>query len=163
MALNRKPAAMMSIEANPNLLPQINALYRLNNLQDCIALRHCPVFSQPNPPATAEFFVAGNFLGSSLFAPDNKRSRPVQVPIIPYATPKAEFPHDVLMMDIEGAELDFLRHADLTGINLFLAEFHRSIHGREGMRGCRHLLDKAGFSIDEELSRVGVYVWRRRV
>lgn len=161
MALNRKPAAMMSIEANPNLLPQIDALYRHNNLQDRITLRHCLVFSQPNPPPSAEFFVAGNFLGSGLFA-SGDNYRPVQVPIVPYATLKAEFPHDVLMMDIEGAELDFLRHADLTGVNLFLAEFHRAIYGREGMRECRHLLDKAGFSIDEEQSMAGVHVWRRR-
>ena len=162
MALNRKPAAMMSIEANPELLPQINALYQLNNLQDRITLRHCLVFSQPNPPATAEFFVAGNFLGSGLFASDKRSSRPVQVPVVPYDSLKAEFPHDVLIMDIEGAELDFLRHADLTGVNLFMAEFHRAIYGREGMRECRHLLDKAGFSIDEEQSRPGVHVWRRR-
>lgn len=162
MAKNRNPAAMMSIEANPKLLPQITALYRHNNLQERITLRHCVVISQPNPPTTVEFFVAENFLGSGLYQPEDKKRTAVQVPVVPYTQLKTEFPHDVLMMDIEGAELDFLRHADLSGVNLFLAEFHRDIYGREGMRECRHLLDKAGFSIDEEQSRAGVHVWRRR-
>ncbi|MBL4928330.1 FkbM family methyltransferase [Fuscibacter oryzae] len=162
MALNRKPTAMLSVEANPNLLPQISALYQQNGLQDSITLRHGVVFSQPNPPAMVEFFVAGNFLGSGLFRPEDKKRTAVQVPVIPYDTLKAAFPHDVLMMDIEGAELDFLRHADLSGVTLFLAEFHRDIYGREGMRECRHLLDKAGFVIDDTLSRAGVHVWRRR-
>ena len=161
MAKNRKPAAMVSIEANPRLLPQINALYAHNGLENLIELRHCAVISAPNPPETVEFFIAGNFLGSGLHVNAEKKRTPVQVPVLAYAKLKAEFPHDVIMMDIEGAELDFLRHADLSGVNLFIAEFHRDIYGREGMQECRQLLIKAGFAMDAELSAAGVHVYRR--
>jgi len=66
------------------------------------------------------------------------------------------------MMDIEGAELEFLRHADLSCVHTFIAEMHRDIYGREGMKECRRSLDAAGFEIDSENSKVGVHVYRRK-
>lgn len=160
LAHHLKPAAMLSIEANPNLLPHIRGLYAHNGLSDTITLRHAVVFSTPDAPETAEFFVHGNFLSSGLVARNVDKAVPVQVPVLRYGDLKAEFPHDAIMMDIEGGELDFLRHADLGGVDVFIAEMHRDMYGREGMRECRSLLDKAGFVLDD-MSRGGVHVYRR--
>lgn len=65
------------------------------------------------------------------------------------------------MMDIEGDEPDFLRHADLRGVTVFVAEFHHAVYGREGMQDCRRFLGDAGLEKDAEFSRSGVHVYRR--
>jgi len=161
MARKCQPRAVLSVEANPRLLPHIAALYAENGLQYLMDLRHGVVLSAPDAPLTVPFFVRGNFLGSSLAEPDHGLVQPMQVPVIRYDRLKASFPHDVLLMDIEGGELDLLRHADLSGITLLIAEFHRSIFGREGLRECRALLTAQGFVQDAAASAGGVHVWRR--
>lgn len=161
LAKNCRPQAILSVEANPALLPHIARLHAHNGLDGVISVRHAVVLTAPDAPDAVTFHVTGNFLGSSLHARKTEKARAVQVPVLRYADLKAVFPHDAIMMDIEGGELDFLRHADLTGVEVFIAEFHRDIYGREGMRECRSLLEAAGFRLDEALSRVGVHVYRR--
>lgn len=161
LAKNCKPASVLSIEANDDLLPYINRLYAHNGLTKVIAARHAVVLSAPDAPETIPFYVRRNFLGSGLQAQNANRARTLQVPVLRYDELKAFYPHDAIMMDIEGGELDFLRHADLTGVNVFVAEMHRDIFGREGMRECRQLLQQAGLAMDADLSKGGVHVYRR--
>lgn len=160
VALNRAPDAMLSVEANPRLLPHIAALYAENGLQDRIALRHGVVLSAPDAPKAMTFYVRRKFPGSSLTQPAHGEGEAVQVPVLPYAALKADFPHDVLLMDIEGAELDFLRHADLSGLRLLIAEFHRYVFGREGLRDCARILTAKGFVRDADASSGEVQLWR---
>lgn len=154
-------AATLSIEANPALIPFAAGLHRHNGLHDRITLRHGVVLTAPDAPDSITFYVQGNFLGSSLTNKEDKKMRPTEVPVLHYGALKAEFPHDAIMMDIEGGELDFLRHADLTDVQVFVAEMHRDIYGREGMRECRSLLEAAGLTFDQDLSKAGVHVYRR--
>ncbi len=158
---NLKLAATLSVEANPDLLPFIERLHRHNGLEAAITVKHGVVLSAPDAPEAVTFHVQGNFLGSSLQARPGKRTRQVQVPVLRYDELKKSFPHDAIMMDIEGGELDFLRHADLTGVRVFVAEMHRDVYGREGMQECRRLLEAGGLSFDGDLSRAGVHVYRR--
>jgi FkbM family methyltransferase len=160
LARNCQPHSILSIEANPTLIPHINALYAANDLTGIISVRHAVVISQPDPPTEIEFNVRGNFLGSSL-TPVAGKSRPVKVPVIAYSELLQTWPHDTIMMDIEGGELEFLRHADLSGIRLFIAEFHRDAYGREGLRECRQLLQGAGLHRDDTHSQGSVNVFRR--
>jgi FkbM family methyltransferase len=162
LARNCRPRRILSIEANPELVPFARALHRHNRLDSIIELRHDVVVSGPDAPGEADFFVTGNFLGSGLSnLRKPEKSRRFSVPVIPYDVLRAEFPHDTIMMDIEGGERDFLRHADLAGVRLVIFETHRDIYGREGMRECRSCLAKAGFVMDPDLSGGGVQVWRR--
>lgn len=156
------PEAVLSFEANPALLPHIARLYSVNGLEDVISVRHAVVLSAPDAPETATFHVRGNFLGSGLAVAKNpEKAQAVDVPVVRYDLLKAGFPHDVLVMDIEGAEEAFLADADLAGVETVIFEAHRQIYGREGMRACRRALDGAGFAFDADLSKGGVHVWRR--
>ena len=163
IAKNCKAERVLAIEANPELLPYITGLYQHNDLADVISVSHGVVLSEPNPPETIDFFLRGNFLGSGLTIVKNPhKARKVTVPTIAYDALRAEFPHDVIVMDIEGAELEFLRHANLDGVDTIVAEMHRDIYGREGMQGCRASLAKAGFEMDVNNSKAGVHVYRRK-
>ncbi|MBJ2153793.1 FkbM family methyltransferase [Paracoccus sp. IB05] len=161
LAKNCAPVSILSIEANPGLLPHINRLYEHNGLQDLISVRHSVVFSAPDAPGTVTFNVAGNFLGSSLAELPGKKTRAVEVPVLRYSDLTKEYPHDTIMMDIEGGELDFLRHADLSAVNTIVLEMHKDVYGREGMQECHQLFRTAGLSFDEENSASRVHVWRR--
>ena len=161
LARHCAPAAMLSVEANPHLIPHVSALYARNGLADRIILRHGVVLTAPDAPDSVTFFVNGNFLGSGLAPQKLERSQPVTVPVLRYDALKAAFPHDTIMMDIEGGELDFLRHADLNGVDTFIAEMHRAIYGREGMAEIRELLRAAGLVFDAAASKAGVHLYRR--
>lgn len=161
IARNCKPAAMMSIEANPRLLPEIRSLYDHNGLGGVIELRNCLVMAGPDTPESMTFNVSKHFLGSGLHLVQEKTLWAVEVPVTRYDTLKREFPHDVIIMDIEGAELDFLTHADLSGVKVVVVEMHRKIYGGDGMRACRKALRKAGFDQPEGMAEGGVSAWVR--
>jgi FkbM family methyltransferase len=162
LARNCWPESLLSIEANPRLIEHIAALYAHNGLGEVAAVRHAVVLSEPGAPPEVDFFLRPNFLGSALEVIQKpEKTTKVRVPVLRYADLKAEFPHDTIMMDIEGAELDFLRHADLTGVDTFIAEIHRDVYGRAGVRELRALLSAQGLVPDAEAARSGVVVYRR--
>ncbi len=162
IARNCAPERIVAFEANPNLIPHIRALYAHNDLSDVIEVRQQILMSEPDHPDTITFHVRGNFLGSGLTVVKNPhKAVPVTVPVADYDTLKAEFPHDVIVMDIEGAEQGFFEHADLSSVTAIIYETHRDIYGREGMKACRWALTNKGFAIDAENSRGGVHVWQR--
>lgn len=144
-ARNGKPEKIISFEANPDLIPHIKALYAMNRLGKKIEVRNEVLVSAPDAPETMPFHILNSYLGSSLLERDNRASRQVDVPTARYASLHKDYAPDVLLMDIEGGELEFLRHATLDGIRAIVIEFHPEAYGREGMRECKNILRKAGF------------------
>ena len=157
IAKNAEPEAVLSFEANPNLIPHIQALYALNNLQDRIEVRHQVVLSAPEQPERVTFHLRTSFLGSSLIDQDKRRTMPVDVPTVSYDTVVDTFRPDVLVMDIEGGEKDFLMHADLRGIRAVVIEFHPDVYGKGGAHACKTALQNAGFTVRKDLSTR--FVW----
>ena len=162
LARHLAPSAVLSVEANPGLIDSLRELHAHNGLSEVISVRNAVVLSAPDAPASVDFFLRGNFLGSSLTPLKIEKATPITVPVLRYADLAAEFPHDAIMMDIKGGELDFLRHADLSAVKVVVGGFHREIYGRPGMQECRRLLRAQGFEMDEEQSRNGVWAWLRR-
>ncbi|MEO0746269.1 MAG: FkbM family methyltransferase [Pseudomonadota bacterium] len=152
-----QPEAVLSFEANPNLIPHINALYAMNNLQDRIEVRHQVVMAAPEPPEHVTFHLRTSFLGSSLIDQAKRRTTAVDVPTTRYDDVVDSFRPDVLIMDIEGGEQDFLRHADLRGIRAVVIEFHPGVYGKSGAHDCKTILQKAGFAKRKDISTR--FVW----
>lgn len=162
IARNCAPKQVVSIEANPELIAHITRLYAHNGLSDIISVRHAVVLSQPDAPEVVDFFLRGNFLGSGLTVLKKpEKARRVQVPVLTYPALKADFPHDVIVMDIEGAELEFLRDADLSGVHTLIFEVHRQIYGRDGLQEVNERLIDKGFALDRGSAQPGVRVYRR--
>lgn len=144
VARNRRPERMLSFEANPALMPHIGALYRLNGLERVIDARNAVLISDPDRPASLPFHIHPGFRSSSLIAADDTAAT-VDVPTEDFAAVCAELKPTVLISDIEGGELDLLRHADLSGFRAVVIEFHGRAYGARGRRECQLLLRGQGF------------------
>ncbi|SFS67568.1 methyltransferase, FkbM family [Sulfitobacter marinus] len=159
-AKNCAPAKIVSFEANHKLIPSIKALYDHNGIADIIEVHNQIVLSDPQAPEAVDFYIRGNFLGSGMtITKGMKNAEKVSVPVARWETIKEQLEPAVLLMDIEGAELEFFRHADLSGIRVIIAELHRHIYHRPGMREIREGIAAKGFIEDREASGGGVFVF----
>lgn len=159
-AKNCAPARIVSFEANHKLIDHITALYKHNGLASRIEVRNKIVLSEPTPPKSVDFYIRGNFLGSGMtIVKGMERAEKVSVPVVKWSTIKKQIKPTVLLMDIEGAELEFFRHADLSGIRVIIAELHRHIYHRPGMREIRDGIAAKGFVEDKDASGGGVFVF----
>ncbi len=146
VAKNTVSAKVLSFEANPGLIEHIEALYKLNRLSAKIKVRNEVLISAPDAPDTMAFHIRNSYLGSSLIDSDSRATTRVDVPTADYTSVHEEFSPDVLLMDIEGGELEFLRHASLEGVRAIVIEFHPEAYGKEGMMECKSILERAGFA-----------------
>ena len=161
IAHNAEPKAVHSFEANPELIPVINAMYEMNGLTDRISVRNEVLFSGPDRPKEMQFHLRKSYLGSSLLNPDERPSTVVDIPTADFTEVCETLEPNVLVMDIEGGELELLRHADLSRFRAIVLEFHPKIYEVKGMRQCKRMLRNAGFEPVEEKSTRTVWACLR--
>lgn len=145
VAVNRRPQEILAFEANPDMIDVIEATYKVNNVADVISVVNAALVSEPDPPEELSFHISKRFSFSSTRTPKKELSRTVSVPVKRFADVQKSFCPTVLLMDIEGAELDFLEHADLDGIHSIVIEFHPDVYGLDGMRRCKNIVRAAGY------------------
>lgn len=145
VALTRgKAAQLRSYEANPDLIPHIQALYDRNGLSARCDLRHQVLTTGPEAPALMPFFLRNSYLASSLI--DSKRpTRKVCVPTADFDEAVQAYRPDVLLMDIEGGELALIDTVAQAGVRAIVIEFHPEVYGDAGMRHCKASLTQAGY------------------
>jgi FkbM family methyltransferase len=160
VAANAKPAEVRSYEANPALIPHIEALYALNGLGKVISVRNQVLVGGPGRPASLPFHLAPSYLGSSL-TPGENRKETVEVPTAGLAEVMDEFRPHVLIIDIEGGEQEILRHIDLAGLRAVVIEFHPRVYGYEGMWECKDILRASGIEMIQALSNRMVWACER--
>lgn len=148
-----KDITIRSFEANPDLIEHIRKLYAHNGVDRVASVSNNVVVSGANPPKNMDFYVRVNFLGSRLSAENNEpAARKVSVPTKHYDAISREFPHNVVVMDIEGGELDFLADADLSAVDLVMLELHPNVYGAEGRDQVVAHLNRQGFALDPATS-----------
>lgn len=161
IAKTARPEAMISFEANPNLIPHIRSLYEMNGLTSHIELHNQVLLASADRPDTVDFHLGNSYLGSSLVEQTARKQRKITVETADFEAVRKRFKPTVLVMDIEGAELDFLQGANLTGIRGVVLEFHPALYGENGMRRCKDILREQGFILVEEHSTRTVWTCQR--
>lgn len=163
VAINCSPEAMISYEANKRLIPTIEALYQTNALAKQIELRNRVLLAGKDQPKSLTFYLKNSYLGSSLTDSDHRVTTPVEVSTDSWDDVVRDFKPTVLVMDIEGGELDLLRAADLTGIRAIILEFHPGVYGVKGMRQAKNILREQGFARHNDVSTREVWTCTRTV
>ena len=161
IAHNCKPKKIVSYEANPNLIPHIKELHKINKLTRVNSVRNKVLISDPNAPATMPFFVHKSYLGSTLVGEAINSANTVDIKVDKFNTVVKELKPNVLVMDIEGGELDLLRHADLSGFRSIIIEYHPKIYGVAAMRECKNYLRQAGIFPVQDFSTRRVWAATR--
>ncbi len=114
---------MTSFEANAALEPVIRDNFALNGLEPRLRLRAVTVDGTP-----ISFFRNENVVSSSIYD-RGLAAQKVTVESEPIDRVLAEEQATVLVMDVEGAEIDLLDRADLSGLREIIVELHPHIVG----------------------------------
>ena len=120
------PANVLSVEANPALIPVIEANLARNGVSG-VTLIHGAATGPTEEGATAEFSVSEGYTGSSL----DGKGRGVVVPLVSiHDLIRAHKPH-VVLMDVEGAEADMFNRVWKCPLRFCVMELHpRKYHAR---------------------------------
>ncbi|SFJ71386.1 methyltransferase, FkbM family [Celeribacter neptunius] len=148
--------AVLSIEADPTLLPMIRETWRLNGIENA-ELRNGVAMAESDAKDAQEvnFYVRQDFWASSMEPDSRAYERVEKVPAAGVETLLKEFRPTVLSCDIEGAELGLLDGADLSGIRHIIMEIHPKVYGPEGVRRIVDMLGAKGFLPSPEATTSG--------
>ena len=134
--------AVLSIEADPNLVPMIKETWRLNGIETA-ELRNGVAMAQTGDPV--KFYIRDNYWASSMEPDSRPYARIEEVPSAGMDSLFQEFRPTVLSCDIEGGELGLLDEVDLSGLRHIVMEVHPKVYGQEGLRKIVDMLGEKGF------------------
>ncbi|MCB8839398.1 FkbM family methyltransferase [Aurantimonas sp. VKM B-3413] len=152
-------AAVLTYEPNPAVVERARANLSLNGHAVEIRQRLC------RPASTgathAAFRLAEVFWASGLDRGEAE-GRLIEVAVDPLETVIATHRATILVMDIEGGELEILETADLSPLRAMIFETHEDQVGQEATNAAVLAACARGFLIDFKLTRDGVVVLRRK-
>lgn len=135
---------VLSYEANGSLEPMIRENYALNGMEPNLKMRAVTFDGQP-----IRFFRNDNIISSSVY--DRKlQAQEVVVESDAFADVIAGFDPDVLIMDVEGAEVDLFEVENLGRIRHIVVELHPHIVGEEKIAAVVARLKGQGFAVREQ-------------
>jgi FkbM family methyltransferase len=159
------PEAVLAYDANPQIVADARRNFAFNEL-DLIQSRVGVLYNRrriANAPAEVEFSVSRDFGASRLVVGPNGSDiiGTVRVPTVCLEEEIARHRATVLIVDIEGGEVDLLTGADLAGVRLLIMETHESAVGVEAINDMMRWLSAHGFSADVPRTGKGMAVFRR--
>lgn len=152
------PQDVLAIEANPGLMPVIAETHRLNGVEGVEVVNGVGVSSPTDEFMT--FWLREHFWASSL-APlksDDHNTKKIQVPQIDLNSIIKERAPTVLVMDIEGGELELLPSLDMSSCRHVVIELHPRVYDLAGVDRCFNALSRQGLVYDAKRSRGGTVV-----
>jgi FkbM family methyltransferase len=115
---------VLSFEANPQIIPDTMAFLAHHGVSN-IEIRHAVLVPDATAGDTREFHLASSFSVGSLMGGEGRRSREViSVPAEDLNKVVADFAPDVLLCDIEGAEIDLIPALDASRLRAVVIELH---------------------------------------
>jgi FkbM family methyltransferase len=156
-AQRTSPSNVMSVEANPDLLPVIEANLALNGLSG-VTLLHGAVTGPVEEGTTAPFAISQGFTGSSL---DGKSGRAVEVPLISvHELIRAHKPH-VVLMDVEGAEADMFNRLWKCPLRFCVMELHPKKYNARTIKKIVDFMSAMDMTYDPVTSRGKILGFRK--
>ncbi len=134
-----------SYEANPSMEKLIRKNFQLNGWVPDLHMK-----AVTTEGGTISFFASDNIYSSSIIdRSETVSGKTITVESDPIDDVIDEFKPNVIVMDVEGAEIDLLGHANLSGIQRMIVELHPHITGQDKVDELLKLLGDSGFSILE--------------
>lgn len=118
---------IICVEANPRLIPYIRSVHALNAVANVEVLNRVVVATEVTPQKFP-FYCRNDFWVSSLSAA-SPYDRVVDVPALPLADILRTHSPDILIMDIEGGEIDLMKSPNLGSVRAVVMETHARAYG----------------------------------
>jgi FkbM family methyltransferase len=150
--------AVVAYEANPAIAARARDNLGRNGF--AVEVREGVLRPQRRALDQATFSVAPAFWGSSLVERADARET-IVVPVQPLETVLRDFEATVLIMDIEGGEIEILEEANLQGLRAVIFETHEAMVGMKRTNQAIQVSCSQGFVVDFSMSGDGVVVLRR--
>lgn len=151
--------AVVSVEANPQLMPLIRETHRLNGIANVTLLNGAAAPGRDG--GTQEFYLRRDFWASSMAAGPTRFVERVEVPRFGLATLVEIHRPTVIVCDIEGGELGLFETADLSGVHSVALEFHPKVYGEAGKAQVIAALEAQGFRQQPWSEKSSVQLFRR--
>jgi FkbM family methyltransferase len=159
MLKNREVKRVVSFEANPRLIPEIQRTLSDNALGDQRFELHNAVLGNEGT-GVVDFHIHRDFWASSLRrSPGTICSYPV--PVDSFDNTIKTVRPDLIVCDIEGGEQALFRTSDLAGVRDVYMELHQRVLGPTGMRDVFQTFHDRGFHYNQHHSLGAVVLFSR--
>ena len=140
-AKNPETKAVFCVEANPSLIPVIKLTHEINKV-------HVTVFHEilAKTDGETDFYVHEDFWASGTANWLGKKV--VKVKTTAFQRRLNQVRPTMLVVDIEGGEVDLFDDVDLTGIKKIMVEIHQPTIGRRGVKKLFDTLSAQNFHYD---------------
>jgi FkbM family methyltransferase len=158
--LKTDASRVVCFEPNPDLGRYIEATHRQNGVAD-VEVRQSVVLSGVPDSKTATLYVNADFSASSLY-PLGGTKRQIEASVTRLDDMLSELDPTVLILDIEGAELELFEGAEGLGrVDRIMIELHPAIYGDAGVLKLFRELCRLGFAYQARGSSGAFVVFRR--
>lgn len=155
----RTPAGpIICIEANPDLIPYIRQVHHLNGITDTNVLHGVALPSASSEPM--QFYCRRDFWASSL-DPAPAYERAVHVEGIPFSKLISAHHPNLLVMDIEGGELELLSVGAIESVRTIIVEVHPKVYGAPGLEAVETHMARHSFHAAANSGGGNVRVYHR--
>jgi FkbM family methyltransferase len=150
-----EPAAVMVLEANPELLPLIQETNNLNGAGDVTVVHG--VAGSKLAAGTVRYYINDDTFAST----SNPNRNPdgaglkavVDVPLVDLNALIAQHRPTVLVVNLQGDEFNLFEKLDLSGVRSIITELYPNVYGLRGSARIFGTLLRAGFAYDSKASR----------
>jgi FkbM family methyltransferase len=143
------------IEANPGLIPVIETNHSLNGVSANVIHGVALADGIDSPYAGADgkmqFNLTPNFWGASTSSRVTIVNT-IRVPVYRTSALLKEHRPNVIIADIEGAELEVFENVNLNGVDRIFFELHKNLIGLQGIRRLFDSLSRQGLVYDPDFS-----------
>ncbi len=150
---------IIAVEANPQLIPYIQRVHALNGVRD-VTVMNAVVLPEPGAP-TVKFYCRAQVPTSSLSPEGAPATSIAEVATVTFADIIAQYAPKVLVVDIEGGELELFQAETLGTIEKIIIELHPQAYGLPGMQNIFNDIHRLGFAYDATASAGQVVSFRR--
>lgn len=158
IATKRKIKRLHAFEADPTLVPYIEAVHLANGVENA-SVTHA-IWGKRK--GSTDFFVRKNFLTSSTTTLEgSKVTSTEKVDVLNAKTMMSELTPTVLVCDLKGGEAELIPELDLKSLRAAFVEFHPHIIGPEGVNMVFKAFMDAGLAYYARASSSKAVAFRR--